>query len=189
MYFIYPLEEQKEAVENQIFAQIKKKKHLKATAVCFIFSAIIIYFLSSLITKFHSFFIIMTAISAAVAWIICTFAIRISDHYLFIEADEDVLKMKYFDGNNIVNYMINYSDIIKVQFTNDDYSTVMLAYNEFSKRELAVIKLNVGTPEQAFFLYTIEKLLPEAFKADTRKIGRKFGSEETFYREMAKRRI
>ena len=51
-------------------------------------------------------------------------------------------------------------------------------------RKPILFELNKDTPEQGFFLFTIQKILPAVCKTNSKAIAKEFGNEDDYYNRI-----
>lgn len=200
LQFQYPVGDDIESLESVIYSDTSSNKLFIKAMIPFIIGTICL-FISILII--NSLLLFVGGLMAIFVSIGIARQSIFSKHLLEIEAYETLVFFKYFStsSDEITELALDYSDIKGCFIDTDNYTTVRLVYSlqsensssrviklstgeltEQGKSGTIIFRLNPNTPEQAFFLYSANKLFRTNYKQW--KIVKHFGTEEDYYEKI-----
>lgn len=106
--------------------------------------------------------------------------VRYPKHLLHIKATENELQLAYYKDKKST-HTFTYSEIEEIHFADKSYTAVCI---KREGRKPILFELNKDTPEQGFFLFTIQKILPAVCKTNSKEIVKKYGDEDDYYNRI-----
>ena len=138
------------------------------------------YFLSAFFAKAELIFYFLTALFVCIAMITGKIFVRYPKHFLHIKATENELQLAYYKDKKST-HTFAYSEIEEIRFADKSYTAVCI---KREGRKPILFELNKDTPEQGFFLFTIQKILPAVCKTNSKAIAKEFGNEDDYYNRI-----
>ena len=167
--FEYPVREENGSLDEEFQVLKKQLTKLKYAVMISSFCALTMYFLSAFFAKAELIFYFLTALFVFVAMITGKIFVRYPKHLLHIKATENELQLAYYKDKKST-HTFTYSEIEEI--------------HKREGRKPILFELNKDTPEQGFFLFTIQKILPAVCKTNSKEIAKKYGDEADYYNRI-----
>lgn len=178
--FEYPVREDNGSLDEEFQVLKKQLTKLKYAVMISSFCALAMYFLSAFFAKAELIFYFLTALFVCIAMITGKIFVRYPKHFLHIKATENELEITYYKGKKST-HTFAYGEIEEIRFTDKSYTAVCI---KREGRKPILFELNKDTPEQGFFLFTIQKILPAVCKTNSKAIAKEFGNEDDYYNRI-----
>lgn len=178
--FEYPVREDNGSLDEEFQVLKKQLTKLKYAVMISSFCALAMYFLSAFFAKAELIFYFLTALFVFVAMITGKIFARYPKHLLHIKATENELQLAYYKDKKST-HTFAYSEIEEIHFADKSYTAVCI---KREGRKPILFELNKDTPEQGFFLFTIQKILPAVCKTNSKEIVKKYGDEDDYYNRI-----
>ena len=174
--FEYPVREENGSLDEEFQVLKKQLTKLKYAVMISSFCALAMYFLSAFFAKAELIFYFLTALFVCIAMITGKIFVRYPKHFLHIKATENELEITYYKDKKST-HTFAYGEIEEIRFADKSYTAVCI------KRE-GRKPILFDTPEQGFFLFTIQKILPAVCKTNSKAIAKEFGNEDDYYNRI-----
>ena len=178
--FEYPVNNENSSFDDEFQVQKARTIKIKYTVIIAVFCALVMYFLSALFAKAALLFYLLTAFFTILAMITGKIFVRYPKHLLHIKATENELEITYYKDKKST-HTFAYGEIEEIRFTDKSYTAVCI---KREGRKPILFELNKDTPEQGFFLFTIQKILPAVCKTNSKAIAKEFGNEDDYYNRI-----
>lgn len=178
--FEYPVNNENSSFDDEFQVLKARTNKIKYTVIIAVFCALVMYFLSAFFAKAELIFYFLTALFVFVAMITGKIFVRYPRHLLHIKATENELQLAYYKDKKST-HTFTYSEIEEIHFADKSYTAVCI---KREGRKPILFELNKDTPEQGFFLFTIQKILPAVCKTNSKEIAKKYGDEADYYNRI-----
>lgn len=178
--FEYPVNNENSSFDDEFQVLKARTNKIKYTVIIAVFCALVMYFLSALFAKAALLFYFLTALFVFIAMITGKIFVRYPKHLLHIKATENELQLAYYKDKKST-HTFAYSEIEEIHFADKSYTAVCI---KREGRKPILFELNKDTPEQGFFLFTIQKILPAVCKTNSKEIVKKYGDEDDYYNRI-----
>lgn len=178
--FEYPVNNENSSFDDEFQVQKARTNKIKYTVIIAVFCALVMYFLSAFFAKAELIFYFLTALFVCIAMITGKIFVRYPKHFLHIKATENELEITYYKDKKST-HTFAYGEIEEIRFADKSYTAVCI---KREGRKPILFELNKDTPEQGFFLFTIQKILPAVCKTNSKAIAKEFGNEDDYYNRI-----
>lgn len=178
--FEYPVNDENRSFDDEFQVQKARANKIKYTVIIAVFCALVMYFLSAFFAKAELIFYFLTALFVCIAMITGKIFVRYPKHFLHIKATENELEITYYKDKKST-HTFAYGEIEEIRFADKSYTAVCIKHEG---RKPILFELNKDTPEQGFFLFTIQKILPAVCKTNSKEIVKKYGDEDDYYNRI-----
>lgn len=178
--FEYPVNNENSSFDDEFQVLKARTNKIKYTVIIAVFCALVMYFLSALFAKAALLFYLLTAFFTILAMVTGKMFVKYPRHFLYIKATENELQLAYYKDKK-EDYHFQYNSIEEIRFADKNFTAV---YIKEEGRKPYYFELNKWTPEQGFFLFTIQKILPAVCKTNSKEIVKKYGDEDDYYNRI-----